>query len=76
MSTRLSFPEAYDLLGPDVEEIAKVMEISPAFADKLINARMNFGHSPVNAAMAIKQEYQLRKRDRLRAVRDQHRAGA
>lgn len=76
MSIRLTFPEAYQIHGPDVEAIAEVMGIEPAFADRLINAKMNFRHSPVDAARAIKQEYQLRKRDRLRALREQHRAGA
>ena len=72
----MTFIEAYDRFGRDSMAIAEACGITEHEAYNLYSRRANFDHSPVDAARAIKQEYQLRSRERLRAIRGQHRAGA
>lgn len=72
----MTFIEAYERFGRDSMAIAEACGITEADAYNLIARRASFDHEPIDAARAIRQEYQLRKRDRLRAVREQHRVGA
>lgn len=68
-----TFVEAFELLGPDVEEIAKLMGVHASIADSLVNARMNFDHGIVDTDRLARQEYMLRRRDESRAIRQQNR---
>lgn len=72
----ITFIEAYERFGRDSMAIAEACGMTEAEAYNNISFRANFDHSPVDAALAIRQERQMRKRDRLRAIREQHRVGA
>jgi len=72
----VTFLEAFERFGRDSMAIAEACGISEAHAYNLYSRRADFDHSPVDAARAIRQEYNLRKREKLRAVREQHRVGA
>lgn len=72
----MTFLEAFTLYGRDSMAIAEATGMSEAEAYNNIARRADFDHSPVDAARAIRQEFNLRQREKLRAIREQHRAGA
>lgn len=72
----MTFLEAFTLYGRDSMAIAEACGMTEARAYNLIAARADVDHSPVDAARCIRQEFNLRQREKLRAVREQHRAGA
>lgn len=49
--------------------IANACNITEALAYNLIARRVDFEHSPCDAARAIKQEYSLRRKEQFRAIR-------
>lgn len=72
----MTFPEAFEKYGRDSMAIAEACRIPEWHAYNLIAIRADVDHSPVDAARAIRQEFNLRQREKLRAIREQHRAGA
>lgn len=69
----ITFVESFARFPYDTEEIAKLMGVHASIADSLINARMNVDRGIVDANPSVRQEDMLRRRDDLRAIRQQHR---
>lgn len=62
------FPEAYEQFGRDSAAIAEACGISEAAAYNMMARRVEFEHSPSNAARAIRNDYNLRRREKVRRI--------
>ncbi|MCZ3377446.1 hypothetical protein [Rhizobium sp. AG207R] len=66
----MTFLEAYSISGPDVEAIAKLLGITPAEADRLINEEMNRRHQERREKhLSYHRGYDQRVRVQLREIR-------
>jgi len=66
----MTFLEAFRSIGPDVEAIAKLLDIPPAEADHLINEEMDRQHRQRRETQrSYQRDYNLRHRAALREIR-------
>ena len=65
----MTFSEAYNIHGPDVEAIAKLLGIAPSEADRLINEEMERRHQERREKrLSYHREYDRRVRVQLREI--------